>query len=317
MEKKPRNLLVAVDGSDQSFDTVRYVGRLFQPGRAKVTLFNVMNRIPESFLDLEADPTFRNRVIDIHAWEFHQKEKMQDSMERARRHLKQLGYTEDRLSVVMQDKQVGIARDIAKESQKGYDALVLGRRGKSQLKDLILGSVANKLVSHLSNVPVWVIDGCPDPNKLLVAMDGSEAAMRALHYVGTCLDDIQPEILLFSVGRGLTLPPPGYGYPSDPLEYLDRIQQEYAETKRNIQTFLDRGVRELEHKGVDVSRVNTKIVSGVPSRAGAIIEKAQNHGYGTIVMGRKGVTKIREYVMGRVSNKVLQLAKGTAVWVVH
>jgi hypothetical protein len=46
------------------------------------------------------------------------------------------------------------------------------------------------------------------------------------------------------------------------------------------------------------------------------MEEATKGGYGTIVVGRRGVSKVYEFLMGRVSNKVIQMAKDQAVWVV-
>ena len=40
-------------------------------------------------------------------------------------------------------------------------------------------------------------------------------------------------------------------------------------------------------------------------------------GYGTIVVGRRGLSKVYEFFMGRVSDKVLHLAKDMAVWIVE
>jgi hypothetical protein len=42
-----------------------------------------------------------------------------------------------------------------------------------------------------------------------------------------------------------------------------------------------------------------------------------NGGYGTIVMGRKGYSEVGEFELGRVTNKVIQLAGTMAVWVVN
>jgi nucleotide-binding universal stress UspA family protein len=47
------------------------------------------------------------------------------------------------------------------------------------------------------------------------------------------------------------------------------------------------------------------------------VEEAQKNGFGTIVIGRRGLSKVRQFMMGRVSNKVLQLARDLAVWVVN
>jgi len=58
--KYRRKILLAVDGSDQAFEAVRYVSRLFPPNRMEVVLFNVMTKVPESFWDVEKEPAFRN-----------------------------------------------------------------------------------------------------------------------------------------------------------------------------------------------------------------------------------------------------------------
>ena len=53
MGKYKHRILLAVDGSDQAFETVRYVSRLFPPNRMVVVLFHVTSKIPESFWDIE------------------------------------------------------------------------------------------------------------------------------------------------------------------------------------------------------------------------------------------------------------------------
>ena len=73
----------------------------------------------------------------------------------------------------------------------------------------------------------------------------------------------------------------------------------------------------LETQGADVSRIKTKIVPGVYSRAAAIFGEAQEENCGTIVVGRRGLSRVEEFYIGRVSNKVLQLALDMSVWVIH
>ena len=72
----------------------------------------------------------------------------------------------------------------------------------------------------------------------------------------------------------------------------------------------------LIRAGFIPGRVTTKLITKVGSRARAIIEEAEQGGYGTIVMGRRGMSVIEEFFMGRVSNKVIHLAKEKAVWIV-
>jgi nucleotide-binding universal stress UspA family protein len=67
--------------------------------------------------------------------------------------------------------------------------------------------------------------------------------------------------------------------------------------------------------GLDSTSVDTKVVTGVKSRAGAIIQEARDGDYDTVVMGRKGQSNVAEFPMGRVTRKVIQMATDKAVWV--
>ncbi|MFH1480427.1 MAG: universal stress protein, partial [Pseudomonadota bacterium] len=72
----------------------------------------------------------------------------------------------------------------------------------------------------------------------------------------------------------------------------------------------------LLRSGFESRQVTNKIIQGVESRAAAIVQEAREGGYGTIVVGRRGVSMVKDFFIGRVSNKVIQLARDQAVWVV-
>ena len=72
----------------------------------------------------------------------------------------------------------------------------------------------------------------------------------------------------------------------------------------------------LIEAGMNGERVEIKVRTGMGSRAGAIVDEAKIGGYGTIVLGRRGLSKVPEFFMGRVSNKVIQMAKEKTVWIV-
>jgi nucleotide-binding universal stress UspA family protein len=58
-------------------------------------------------------------------------------------------------------------------------------------------------------------------------------------------------------------------------------------------------------------------VDGSRSVAADILEEARSNSFGTIVLGRKGHSGVKEYFMGSTTSKVLQDSGGMAVWVVH
>lgn len=303
MGKHEGKILLAVDGSDQAFEAVRYVSQLFPPKRMEVVLFHALSRVPEGFWDVEKSPAFKHKLSSVAAWATRQQTVVQEFMDRARQLFLDRGFPEDKVSVKIEERKKGVARDIIAESQRGYDAVVVGRLGKSQLKDLVWGSVAHKLIGRLTHVPVCVVGGSPQDGKILAALDTSEEATKVLDFAGSMMDITDCELTLLHVIRGLE------SWTADASEELQNAEK--AAT-----TLLEESVDRMERAGLNRDRISTKICSGAASRAEAIVEEARNSGCGTIVMGRRGLSRVKEFFMGRVSKKVLQLAKWTAVWVV-
>ena len=57
----------------------------------------------------------------------------------------------------------------------------------SNLKDIVLGSIATKLIAKVSFVPILVVGKKPRTGSVLLALDGSENAARAVEYAGKIL----------------------------------------------------------------------------------------------------------------------------------
>jgi len=295
--KHRRKILLAVDGSDQAFEAVRYVSRLFPPNHMELVLFHVMTKVPESFWDIEKEPTYRHKVAATRAWELQQKKDIQEFMEKARQLFLDQNVPKDAIRIKIQERKVGIARDILYESQNDYHGVVVGRWGMSMLKDYLCGSIANKLIGRLIHVPLCVVGGTPKIGKILVAIDASEGAMRAIGYVSTLADRLHWEVTIFHAVRD-----------------LDREELQQAE--KSMENVFQEASFHLEKAGFNSNQITTRMITGVPSRAGAIVVEALKEGYGTIVVGRRGLTHVEEFFMGRVSNKVIQMAREMAVWVV-
>jgi len=314
---RARNILIAVDASEHSLEAVRYVGQLIPVEGAGITLFHVLNPVPDCFWDTTSIPCFERQPIGTAGWQAQQERIIHDFMDRAIRLLLGLGYPREAISVLIRERELGIARDIAREAQTGYDALVVGRRGMSAVRDLIIGSIAHKLVNYLNQATVWVVGGHPDPAKILIAMDGSEGARRAVEFVGKIFDRSHPDILLLHVTRGIEpLRPCGEEF-SPEADWLEKARQELERAERAMATVFEDCIQHLEQQGADAGRIKTKIVQGVYSRAAAIFGEAREEGCGTIVLGRRGISRVEEFFMGRVSSKVLQLAQEMAVWIIH
>lgn len=319
-ESKPKRILVAVDGSEHALEAVRYVGKTLPPERAEIVMYHVITKVPESFWDMEQDPAFRYRLADIKAWENMQESLIREFFVKARQALREAGIPEQAVVEKVEERKTGIARDIIAEAGAGYDAVVLGRRGLSELKDLVLGSIAFKLLEKVCEIPVWIVGGKMQRGKVIVAMDTSEGAMHAVNHVASIVNGSPYfEVTLIHVVRGLDIFhqifEKGIGETLQ-RDWIDRSEKELEETRKEIEPLFREARRRLVSAGMRPERIRDKVVKGRGSRAGTICDEAEQGAYDTIVVGRRGLSRVQEFFMGRVSNKVIQLAREKTVWVV-
>ena len=185
MKTQPKaKLLVPVDGSDRSFNTVKYISKIDPFRRMQVVLFHVFSKVPEGFWDLGSDPRSSKTVSEVHAWEVQQKRNINQNMEIARQFLIKAGFPSNSIEVKIQNRKKGFARDIIREAQKGYHAVVSRRRGMTGMRGIVLGSVSTKLVERISFIPLILVGRKSPGNKILLAFDGSEGSQRAVDFVG-------------------------------------------------------------------------------------------------------------------------------------
>lgn len=304
-----KKILLAIDGSDQSLDAVRYVGKALASQKTKVVLFIVVRKIDEAFYDMGIDPFYSERIASIKAWEKEQNEMIQELMNQACQILIESGIPKELVVENIHQRKIGVASDIVTESKKDYSAVVVGRTGLSKLKDFIFGSIANKLIEKLVHVPLWVVGGKPEPGKILLGLDASEGSMQAVDYVGTMLDGSNFEVTLLHVVRSLNF-----------LQQIDLSPLEHEELlraiKKGISPVFEEAKNRLINAGFEPDRLTTRLLTDVDNQADAIVEEAMKGGYGTIVVGRRGLSKVEGLFIGSVSKRLIHLAKEAAVWVV-
>ncbi len=310
---RAKKILVAVDLSTHSLNAVKYVANQCAPKDLRVNVMFVMPTAPETFWDLEKDDFFRERMKGKYAqWKRETKKKGQAFLDDAKNVLVKAKFSENKVGLILRERKVGIARDILKECTLGYDAVVVGRRGLSKLEDMFLGSISTKIVQGVKNIPVWVVGGEIASRKMLIAVDSSKNSRKAVDYVGKFAADTRVELKLFHAMRSVSL-----GFVDDlALRDEDTENQLLEEVDRDIPRMFRSYKDLLVRAGVDEERITTKSILHSTSRAGDILREAKERKYGTIVMGRRGLSKVREFLMGRVTNKVLSRAEGFAVWIV-
>ena len=305
-------VLAALDRSPHSQAVARYLGGLLGGGPARVTLMHVLSKVPESFYDLGDLPTFKNKALQIRAWDQQEENRVRQALEEARQILLRAGLERETLTMKMHPRKEGVARDILHESSKGYAALALGRRGLSPLKDLVMGSTAHKLLSASHRVPVCVVDGEPDPTSFLVAVDGSEGSLKAMQMLADLVEPKGRRVRMIHVQRKL-----GFAAASASNDFPPEVEEAWVQEAQNVLgPFMVQARDILVEAGWQKDQIDYAIINGASSRAESIVSEAREGGWGSIVMGRRGLSRVQEFFMGRVTNKVLNLAQGQAVWVV-
>jgi len=163
-------------------------------------------------------------------------------------------------------------------------------------------------------------------HKILIALDGSENAMQAVAYAGdvTCACK-EFEITLYHV---FETPPMfmEHGGTETPAEEKNRQEQLHIDRKKWVEMRRDWVEKEifeparqiLKEKGVreDTTPVHTK-ADLKPDVAWSIVQEVEQDGYDTVVLGRRGVSMLREFMFGSVTSKVIHHIKGCAIWVVE
>lgn len=308
--KGQKKLLVLIDGSKPAQHTVAYLGQLAPFKNAEVILFHVFSGVPECYWDLEKTPHYHQTMSQMFAWESSRKKEIETFAENARQTLLNAGFKENSVKIRIQKRRLGISRDILKEAEEGaYTAVVMNRRGAGAVETIVVGSVANKLFSKLTYCPLIIAGQRQANDKILIAIDGSTSSMKAVDFVAETAGRAGYGVGLIHVIRGF-----GSLVPESP-EFM--MPAEHVELAQNEMMRLFNDVKEkLVLAGFDENRIEEKIVTGVYSRAGAIVEAASTGGYGTIVVGRKGLSRVQEFFMGRVSTKVIHGGKEFTVWMV-
>jgi nucleotide-binding universal stress UspA family protein len=310
-----KKFLVAMDGSEQSLPTVEYVSKVLPRTDSDVILYHVHSRIPELYWDMEPKSGYDHWMNKLQHFEEEHLKTVRNLMEKSRQILLNADFYENHVFIKVENRKVGLARDISAEARQGYHTLVMGRLGAGVVKELPLGSVANKVLSSMSGANLCIVAGRPETQKLMIALDGSENSMRSVDAVCFLkrVRGTNRKILLFHAMRRMGYPAFGNGGFS-PLKELE--DQMYQENEATINAVFDEAKSRLMKAGYSENDISTKIVKGVPSRPRAVLGEAIVQNIGSIFVGRQGITQTEEYRIGRIPHKLISLAENMAIWIV-
>ena len=148
-----------------------------------------------------------------------------------------------------------------------------------------------------------------DWKRIIIAIDDSPRSINAVDYVGSiaghlaevqlCLLHVYPE------------PPPDYYQSGATLADYKTEQEEkakmlFAQAKKNLQGH-----------GIAAQSITSRCeIAGQQSISAAILDLQMRENYGTIVVGKRGISKAEEFLFGSISNALIHNGRDIAVWVI-
>lgn len=312
MAKPTKMIVIPIDGSQNALKTLDFVNLVFGHDHdMEVALFYVLPTLPPILVD---DPKIsRERKIQIKSILDKNTEMAQRILSEAKKTVLQKGFKEHRVRPVHKEKEIGIARDISNWAEKHKaDAIIMSTQGRSRLAAFFMGEISRKVLEYSKACPVWIVAGTVKSQKVLVAVDSSENALRAADHAGFMLSATDCQITLFHTMRNLRR-----FVPKEVLENAPELEELWKQkAEKEIGPYMKKAQEMIVRAGFSENQIAAKLVDGSRSAASDILEEAKRGGYGTVFLGRRGQSAVKDYSMGTVACKVLEASAGMTVAIV-
>ncbi len=305
-------IVVPVDGSENALKSLDYINLVFGPQHnLKTTLFYVLPRLPTILLEeskKDGETLKKLRDLDSRSTEM-----AEHLLTLAKNRLIEKGFAEAAVEAVFRKIEVEIARDIINWSEKKRaDAVIITTRGRGRLETFFMGEIAAKVLEYCRVCPVWMVKGSVKNKNALLAVDNSENALRAADHAGFMLSGTDAKVTIFHSKRDLRR-----FIPQAVLDEFPEVQKYWRhKAGEAISPFVQKAEEILAAAGLAEDHIATKVVDGSRSAATDILDEAQNSGTGTIFLGLRGYSGVKDFTMGSVTRKVLNQAKDMTVSIV-
>ena len=281
-------ILVPVDFSDCSGKALDYAIRFGELYGAELTLFHVITLFQEDVDEIK-------KVHELEAYVKRQEHKIHKELE------KQFHRVIDRGVRVRSEIQRGIsAADTILEylAEYNFDLVIMGTHGRTGLKHLIQGSVAEKLV-RLSPVPVLTVHRDVEKiefDRILVPIDFSLHSRRAVQYADSLARNFNAHLVFLHVIEQ-EIHPSFYAAGVTSIFEIDKTLKERV--VENMQEF----IADIVSDGLSVEYT---VHEGKAHKE--IVDYARENDVDVIVIATHGLTGLEYLLLGSTTEKVVRWA---------
>ena len=311
--KVTKKIVVPVDGSEKSEKSLDYFRLMFGPDHAlEVTILYILPTLPPILVDeKKKDKAVAQKLKAVEEKNIQLAEQILSAAKKA---MLDKGFKENYIKTVYRKKEIGIARDICNWAEsKRVDAIMISTRGRTRLQEFFMGEVSRRVLEYCPTSPTWMLEPVVKKKGVLVCVDSSDNALRAVDHTGFMLSGTDCPVVLFHSKRKL-----GGFVPNEIIKEVPELEDLWKNVdEAHVAPFMEKAQKILLKAGLNKDQIARKIVGGGRNAAGDIKKAAQRYDCGTIVLGRRGLTGIKELIMGSVTRKILEDLSGMAVWIIN
>ncbi len=273
-----KTILVPIDGSTSCLRARELSTLIAKKFNSKVTVVHVVSH---DFMHPELKANYQLPSLILHKIDEVYMKAGGKILRTAEEAFKEEGLQVEPILIRRSEDPADTILNLAKE--RVFDLIVVGNRAETQAERFELGSTTEKIAMY-SKIPVLIVKRKTKIRRILVAIDGSEQANKALKYASNLSLKFKAKVTLLHV----------------------------SETKlANLEPEAVRLVGEnilsdaaTNFGGIDLDK---RLEYGTPAEN--IIKVARQEDYDLIVLGSRGLSSVRRYLLGSVSEDVSMHAK--------
>ena len=151
--------------------------------------------------------------------------------------------------------------------------------------------------------------------KILIAVDASVYSSNTLHYIEQLFKDVKD--IHFHLLSAIPCSSLQAGHEwLDDLELLSKLSPAARKRYTAAKKYMNESVERLDRHGISKNQITTEIKLSRTNVASDIIDIARKGLYDALVIGRRGVSKLEELIMGSVSRTVFEKCHDMPIWIV-
>jgi nucleotide-binding universal stress UspA family protein len=278
IENNFKDILVPIDGSTSCLRARELTSLIAKKFHSKITVVHVVSH---DFMHPELKANYQLPALILRKLNEVYLKSGEKILRTAEEHFKDDGLTVDSMLIRESEDPADTILNLAK--RRSYDLIVIGNRAETQADRFELGSVTEKIALY-SNIPVLIAKKKTKMGKLLVAIDGSSRADKALEYAARLASKFKSKLTILYVAEAKI------------------ASLEHEALKLVGENILSNAVSKAD--GINISQ---RLEFGSPSEK--IIEVARQGDYDLIILGSRGLSSIKRYLLGSVSADVSMHSK--------